>query len=86
MRQPNLLILADLIAAHAQAEPDFDVLESVASRNQIETFRQLVVDMPPVGISSTDIRGRITAGQSVRYQTPQSVVEYINEQGLYQAP
>jgi crotonobetaine/carnitine-CoA ligase len=26
MRQPNLLILADLIAAHAQAEPDFDVL------------------------------------------------------------
>ena len=26
MRQPNLLILADLIAAHAQAEPDLDVL------------------------------------------------------------
>jgi crotonobetaine/carnitine-CoA ligase len=26
MHQPNLLILADLIAAHAQAEPDLDVL------------------------------------------------------------
>ncbi len=26
MRQPNLLILADLIAAHARAEPDLDVL------------------------------------------------------------
>ena len=36
-----------------------------------------------VGISSTDIRARVTAGRSIRYLTPASVCDYITAQGLY---
>ena len=43
----------------------------------------LWVDMPLIGISSTDIRSRIVAGTSTRYWVPQSVAEYIETHSLY---
>jgi len=41
--------------------------------------------MPPVGISSTDIRNRVRRGQSIRYQVPEAVREYIGRKGLYES-
>ncbi len=38
---------------------------------------------PLIGISSSDIRERIGAGNSVRYLTPDSVIDYIYSKGLY---
>jgi nicotinate-nucleotide adenylyltransferase len=43
----------------------------------------LVVDMPPLSISSTLIRGRVAAGKPIRYLVPDSVARYIAEHGLY---
>ena len=43
----------------------------------------LWVDMPLIGISSTDIRSRIVAGTSTRYWVPQAVAEYIETHSLY---
>ncbi|HEY5475514.1 MAG TPA: hypothetical protein VIK11_02260, partial [Tepidiformaceae bacterium] len=43
-----------------------------------------VVDMPNIGISSTDIRARIAAGKTIRYLTLAPVAAYIYEHGLYQ--
>lgn len=42
------------------------------------------VDAPLIEISSTVLRQRIKARQSIRYLVPQAVAEYIEKNGLYQ--
>jgi nicotinate-nucleotide adenylyltransferase len=39
--------------------------------------------MPPLAVSSTEVRERIAAGRSVRYLVPGRVLEYIDAQSLY---
>jgi len=41
---------------------------------------------PALDISSTNLRQRIATGKPIRYQTPQAVVEYIEQHQLYQQP
>lgn len=43
----------------------------------------LVVDIPNIEISSTDIRKRLLSGKSIRYLVSENVDEYINKNGLY---
>ncbi len=42
-----------------------------------------VVDGPALEVSSTEIRDRIAAGQSVRYLVPDPVLEVVKAEGLY---
>ena len=41
------------------------------------------VTIPPVGIASSDLRGRVAEGRSIRYMVPRGVEAYIEAQGLY---
>jgi nicotinate-nucleotide adenylyltransferase len=41
------------------------------------------IRMPFVGISSTDLRERVSRGLSLRYFTTEAVDAYIRENGLY---
>lgn len=42
-----------------------------------------VMDFPRVEISSTDIRGRVSKGLSVKYMLPDGVIDYISKKGFY---
>lgn len=44
-----------------------------------------ILEVPPIGISSTDLRRRLQSGRSVRYLVPEIVITYIEAQGLYQS-
>jgi nicotinate-nucleotide adenylyltransferase len=45
--------------------------------------RLTVLPGPALDISSTALRRRVAARQPIRYQTPDAVVDYIDEHGLY---
>lgn len=45
--------------------------------------RLKLIPMPAIGISSTAIRHRLAAGQSVKYMVPDAVLQYIRRHRLY---
>jgi nicotinate-nucleotide adenylyltransferase len=49
------------------------------------THPMRTVSVPPIGIASKDLRRRLSAGLSVRYQVPRAVEAYIDAQDLYRS-
>jgi len=45
--------------------------------------RVVVLEPPRIEISSTEIRGRLRRGLTVRYWTPDTVLRYMSRHGLY---
>ncbi len=41
------------------------------------------IPMPPIGISSSEIRSRVAAGQSIRYLVPNAVEDLIRRRGWF---
>jgi len=77
------LALPVAVARSDVGEPDFSCLARIASPERIDEIRRQRVTMPAIGTSSTDLRRRAAAGQSLRFQTPRAVEEYIRSHGLY---
>ncbi len=65
--------------------PDYKVLSRFVSVEKLRQFEAAQVEMPLIGLSSSDIRRRVADGRSIRFFTPRAVEKYIETHGLYQA-
>ncbi len=85
-RQPERICeLALPMPVRRFGEPplDFTVLSGIASPERIEAMRRHEVVMPEIGLSASDLRRRVAAGQGIRYRTPRAVEKYIETHRLY---
>jgi nicotinate-nucleotide adenylyltransferase len=47
--------------------------------------RVTILEGPPVGVSSSQVRARVAAGLPIRYLVPDAVEEFIVQRGLYRS-
>jgi nicotinate-nucleotide adenylyltransferase len=74
----EILARVQLVVMH---RPGFPVDQTHHEFARLATF----VNVPQIGISSSDIRRRIKLGRSIRYLVPREVEAYIREHNLYRA-
>ncbi len=63
--------------------PYFEALSPIVTPARLELFREHLVSMPQIELSSTRIRTRIAEGKTIRFQTPRVVESYIMAHRLY---
>jgi nicotinate-nucleotide adenylyltransferase len=81
-REPEALVgLAKLAVAGREDGRREDVLRELAPLAAATTF----LEMPPVEVSSSQVRERVHAGESIAGLVEPAVAEYIAEHGLYNA-
>jgi nicotinate-nucleotide adenylyltransferase len=88
-RQPQRiceLSIPAVVRRGGAPEPDFSVLDRLVTTERLAEIRASQVKMPLIDLSSTDLRNRALAGQSLRYRTPRAVDKYIETHGLYKDP
>ena len=82
-REPERIVaLATPALADRAGTPDRAVAQALSSLPGGERARHF--EMPTIDISSTVIRRRAAAGQSIRYLVPDPVAAYIHSHALYQ--
>lgn len=78
-------MLPVVVHRSGMAPLDFNCLTTVTAPQRIEEIRNHQVEMPEIGLSSSEIRCRVAAGESIRFQTPRAVEKYIETHRLYKA-
>jgi len=79
----ELLASYDFIVGSRPGYLEKKISAQIANLNEKYNARVSRVVIPEVDISSTEIRNRIKMGKSIKYLTPESVENYIIENGLY---
>jgi len=68
-----------IVRRAGEPEPDLDAIAQLCSPKH----QPQIVEMKPVDVSSSDIRRRIAAGESIENLVPSAVAQYIREHSLY---
>lgn len=59
--------------------------QAFVAPERFSLIQQHAITARQIEISSTDLRRRVAAGQSIRYLVPRAVEVYLRNQGLYQS-
>lgn len=82
--EPERVLQLAILAAATRPNCDAD-LAALEAAIPGAAARVVRVDIPALGISSTDLQRCMRAGESVRYLVPDPVIEYIRSRGLYRS-
>ncbi len=85
-RDPKMICeLATPLVANrpGSGEVDLSVLKQFVSDERFQEFEKLKIISPRIEISSSEIRKKVEAGQSIRFLMPRSVEKYIETQNLF---
>lgn len=84
-REPEeiLQLSKPIIVGRPGSQLDLKSLEPLSSADYVASVKQLSVESPLIDISSSEIRRRVDASQSIRFLAPRSVEKYIETQKLY---
>lgn len=77
------LALPTAVCRPGSGELDYEPLAAFVEPSRLARLRELRVEMPLIGISSRELRARVAAGKSIRYQVPRAVEKFIETAGLY---
>lgn len=73
------------VARPGAPELNYAPLVEFVEPAQLAMIKACRVEMPPIGISSRELRRRAAEGRSLRYQVPRAVEQYILTNGLYRS-
>lgn len=82
----EILGLAQLLIIdrpNSDSEINWDAFQDFASAEQINQWKNQLVQSEAFEFSSTDLRDRAKNGRSLRYRTPRAVQKYIETQKTY---
>ncbi len=86
-REPDAILnlATPLVVARAgEPAPHFEGLAELCSPQRIQEISEARVEMPAMAISSTEIRKRVAAGESLVRMVPSSVADFIAQRRIYQ--
>lgn len=72
-----------LAAIREDGVPTEEFLKAVDNLRTEYGARIHILEIPAIGISSTDIRNRVKSGRSIHYLVPERVERYIIDSGIY---
>lgn len=81
----NIIRFVQLCIARRPYTISPDVERAITFHLSTETRQPVWIDAPILAVSSTEVRERVAAGQSIRYLVPESVEQYIYHNGLYRS-
>ena len=83
-KNPERIFQCCTIAAAVRGDTDLTQLEQKKAALE-QRFQGGIILLPfiSMAVSSTAIRQRVMKGKSIRYLTPDSVIDYIKEKGFY---
>lgn len=83
-REPRRILELAVVVAVNRGDLGQANVEDLAGRLGAGAHDRIrLVEMPPIGISASDIRERVRSGRSIRFLTRRPVEQYILAHGLY---